>query len=152
VKSSAWAGAEPGHQWVKANLIELLGAWTRENKSFKLLSEATFVLDESNSPIPDISLLARSRKPANMTGWFQGAPDIAIEVVSSEKASVLETKIELYLAHGSKSVWVVYPEQQVIRIFDASGNARKFERHQTLEDPTVLPGFSTTVSALFEGI
>ena len=141
-----------GHEWVKSNLIELLSAWTRENKSLKLLSETTFVLDENNSPIPDVSLLARSRKPVKMTGWFQGAPDVAIEVVSSEKASLLETKIELYLAHGSRSVWVVYPEQQVIWIYDSSGNAKKSERHHTLEDPSVLPGFSTTVSAICEGI
>jgi len=141
-----------GHEWVKANLIELLGAWTRQNRSLKLLSETTFVLDQYNSPIPDVSLLAFSRKPSDMTGWLQGAPDVAIEVVSSEKAAHLEAKIELYLAHGSKSVWVVYPERQVVRIFDRSGNAKMFERNQTLEDPAVLPGFSTPVSAIFEGI
>jgi Uma2 family endonuclease len=141
-----------GHEWVKANLIELLGTWARQNRPLKLLSETTFVLDEHNSPIPDVSLLAFSRKPSKMSGWLQGAPDVAIEVVSSEKATHLEAKIELYLAHGSKSVWVVYPEQQVVRIFDRSGNGKIFERNQTLEDPDVLPGFSASVSAIFEGI
>src|SRR5215469_13973890 len=106
--------ASKGHEWVKANLNELL--------------------------IGDTS------------GWFQGAPEVAIEVVSSEKASLLEKKFELYLAHGSKSVWVVFPEQQVVRIFSASGESRLFDRTQTLEDPTVLPGFSASVSAIFEGI
>jgi Uma2 family endonuclease len=87
-----------------------------------------------------------------MTGWFEGAPDVAIEVVSLEKASYLEKKIELYLAHGGRSVWAVFPEQQVVRIFSASGESRLFDRTQTLEDPTVLPGFSASVSAIFEGI
>ncbi|HTS47622.1 MAG TPA: Uma2 family endonuclease [Bryobacteraceae bacterium] len=141
-----------GHEWVKANLIELLAAWARQNRSLKLLSETTFVLDQHNSPIPDVSLLAFSRKPSEMTGWLQGAPDVAIEVVSSEKAAHLEAKIELYLGHGSKSVWVVYPERQVVRIFDRSGNGKIFERNQILEDPDVLPGFSAPVSAIFEGI
>ncbi len=139
------------HEWIKANLLLLLAAWIRQNPSLILLSEATFRLDEHNSPIPDIALLTRSRKPSDMSRWFQGGPDVAIEVVSSEKASHLETKIELYLSHGSKSVWVVYPEQRVVWIFDASGQARKFERDQTLEDPT-LPGFRVPVSAIFEGI
>lgn len=89
-----------GHEWVKANLTELLGAWTRQHRSLKLLSETTFLLDEHDSPIPDVSLLAISRKPSQMSGWLHGAPDVAIEVVSSEKATHLERKIELYLAHG----------------------------------------------------
>jgi Uma2 family endonuclease len=86
------------------------------------------------------------------TDWLQGGPGIAVEVVSSETAARLEKKIDLYLAHGSKSVWVVFPEHRVVRIFDASNRSTKFEQNQTLEDPSVLPGFSTPVSAIFEGI
>jgi Uma2 family endonuclease len=114
-----------GHEWVKANLIELLSAWIRQSPAFKLLADTTFELSDYDSPIPDLSLYALSRKPGDMrSGWFQGAPEVAIEVVSSEKASLLEKKIESYLAHGSKSVWVVFPEQQVVRIFSVSGESR----------------------------
>jgi Uma2 family endonuclease len=144
--------AKFGHEWVKANLIELLAAWTRENRSLILFSETMVQLSHYDSPIPDISLISRSRKPTDMNHLFQGAPDLAIEVVSSEKASLLEKKIELYLTHGSKSVWVVFPEHQVVRIYDATGQARMFDRTQTIEDPAVLPGFSAPVSAIFEGL
>jgi len=140
------------HEWVKSNLIELLSAWAAKNRSLKLLSETAFQLDEHNSPIPDISLLSRSRGRPGATGLIQGAPELAIEVVSSETASTLENKIELYLAHGGKSVWVVFPEQRVVRVFDASGQSRKFEQNSTLEDAIVLPGFQAPVSAIFEGI
>ena len=77
---------------------------------------------------------------------------MAIEVVSSEKAADLCAKIELYLAHGSKSVWVAYPEQGRIWIYKPSGQGRLFEQNQILEDPDVLRGFSVPVSANFEGI
>ena len=46
------------HEWVKANLIQLLADWARQDRSFKVLSETTFVLDEHDSPIPDISVLS----------------------------------------------------------------------------------------------
>ena len=82
---------------------------------------------------------------------FQGAPDLAIEVVSSETAARLEEKIELYLAHGSKSVWVVFPETRIVRVFDVDGQSKKFEPGQRLEDPA-WPGFQAPVSAIFEGI
>jgi Uma2 family endonuclease len=82
---------------------------------------------------------------------IQGSPDLAVEGVSSESAARLEQKIELYLAHGAKSVWAVFPETKVVRIFDARGESKKFEQGQTLEDP-ILPGFRAPVSAIFEGI
>jgi Uma2 family endonuclease len=139
------------HEAVKKNIIRALVLWLAQNSTAEVWSETTFQIDELNSPIPDVSVLFPGRAPADSTGWIQGAPEIAIEVVSSESAATLEKKIELYLAHGGKSVWVVFPEQRVVRIFGARGLSRMFDQHQTLEDPT-LPGFTIPVSALFDGI
>lgn len=83
---------------------------------------------------------------------FQRPPELAIEVVSSEKAAHLETKIELYLAHGAKSVWVAYPQRRVVRVFDPVGGAKRFEHDEPLVDPNVLPGFAVPTSAIFEGV
>jgi Uma2 family endonuclease len=102
--------------------------------------------------MPDLSVLFPGRTGPGSKGWIQGAPEIAIEVVSSEPAARLENKIELYLSHGGKSVWVVYPQRRVIRIFDSAGGAKKFERDHPLTDPAVLPGFSIPTSAIFEGV
>jgi Uma2 family endonuclease len=140
------------HEVVKSNLIEILALWLAQNRLGKLFSETTFQLDQHNSPIPDVCVVFPGRISPGSTGLIQGAPELAIEVVSSETASRLEAKIELYLAHGSKSVWVVFPEQRVVRIFSSDGQSRKFEQNQTLEDPAVLLGFSTPVSSIFEGI
>jgi Uma2 family endonuclease len=73
-------------------------------------------------------------------------------VVSSETAARLATKIEPYLGHGSKAVWVVYPDARLVEIHRANGQTTKFKQDQILEDPGVLPGFSTPVSAIFEGL
>src|SRR5271154_739892 len=139
------------HEITKGNLIEILAVWFAQNRTGKLLSETPFQIDEQNCLIPDVSVIARSRIVPGNSGVLQGAPELAIEVVSSETAARLEEKIELYLARGSKSVWVVFPETRVVRVFDAQGGSRKFERDQTLEDPA-LPGFSALVSAVFEGV
>lgn len=140
------------HEWVKGNLIEILSEWILRNRSLKLLSETAYELDEHNSPIPDVSLVPRQGNHAGTTDLIQGAPVLAIEVVSSETAARLETKVTLYLARGVKSVWVVFPELRLVRIYDSTGQSKKFEENQTLEDPTVLPGFQVPVAALFEGI
>ena len=140
------------HEWVKSNLIEILVAWLAGNRSLKLLSESAFQIDELNSPIPDISLVLRKRARPGAPGLIYGAPELAIEVVSSETATHLESKVALYLGHGTKSVWAVFPEQRLVRIFNDNGGSTRFTQDQTLEDPSALPGFSTPVSAIFEGI
>jgi Uma2 family endonuclease len=81
-----------------------------------------------------------------------GAPDLAIEVVSSETAARLRTKIRLYLKYGSKAVWVVYPDERLVEIHSASGQVTILEQGQILEDPDALPGFSAPVAAIFEGL
>jgi len=60
--------ASKGHEWVKANLNELLIAWIIKNPGFKLLPETTFELSEYDSPIPDLSVYDRSHKPSDTSG------------------------------------------------------------------------------------
>jgi Uma2 family endonuclease len=140
------------HEIVKKNLVRILVVWLAQNPIGELFAETMFQLDDYNSLIPDLSVVFPGHVAPGTTDWLQGAPEIAIEVVSSETAARLERKIDLYLTHGSKSVWAVFPEHRVVRIFDAANRSTKFEQSQTLEDPNVLPGFSVAVSAIFEGI
>jgi Uma2 family endonuclease len=141
------------HEVVKKNLNKILVVWLAQHPIAELFPETMYQLDEYNSLIPDLGIIFPGRISPGITGWIQSAPEMAIEVVSpSQTAARLEKKIDLYLAHKCKSVWVVFPEQRVVRIFDASGHSRKFEQNQILEDPAVLPGFQTPVSAIFEGI
>ncbi|HTA70233.1 MAG TPA: Uma2 family endonuclease [Bryobacteraceae bacterium] len=139
------------HEVAKKNLTKVLVVWLAQNPIAELFPETMYQLDKYNSLIPDLGVIFPGRLSPGSTGWIQAAPELAIEVVSSESAERLEQKIELYFAHGSQSVWVVYPKQRVVWVFDDNGLSRKFEQSQTLEDP-VLPGFSAPVSSIFEGI
>jgi Uma2 family endonuclease len=140
------------HEVVKKNITKILVLWLAQNSPADLFAESMYHVDEHNALMPDLSVLFPGRIDSSSKGWIKGAPEIAIEVVSSETAARLEDKIELYVAHGSKSVWVVYPKKRVVWIFDARGGAKKFERDQLLTDPAVLPGFSILTSAIFEGV
>ena len=140
------------HEVTKSNVIRIVTAWLLQNPGLKLFCEAAYQLDDRNCLIPDISLIASNRIVPGSTGVFQGAPELAIEVVSSEPAARLNDKMELYLSHGGKSVWVIYPKQRAIWIFDAPWGARGFHDDQPLIDTAVLPGFSIPTSAIFEGV
>jgi Uma2 family endonuclease len=140
------------HAVVKKNLTKILVLWLAQNSRAELFAETMYAVNENNALIPDLSVLFPGRIAPGSKGWIRGAPELAIEVVSSEPAAHLEDKIELSFAHGSKSVWVVYPQQRVVRIFDINGGAKRFERDLPLTDPDILPGFSIPTSAIFEGV
>jgi Uma2 family endonuclease len=139
------------HEVAKSNINRLLALWSVQNPAFGVFCEAAYQLDERTCLIPDISVLATDRIVPGGTGVFQKAPELAIEVVSSEPAARLERKIRLYLAHGAKSVWAVYPQERLVRIHDASGNLTQFHDDQPLIDRN-LPGFSVPTSAVFERV
>jgi len=147
--NSVGQGGYP-HELTKSNLIRFLTVWSIENPPLRVFCETAYQLGARNSLIPDLSLDSNRIAPGS-TGNFEGAPVLAIEVVSSESAARLERKIRLYLAHGGKSVWAIYPQERMVRIEDAAGGSRIFFDDQLLTDP-VLPGFSIPTSAIFEGV
>ncbi len=142
-------GGQP-HEIVKSNFSIELGAFFKHHLIGRVMSETTFQLTDHDSPMPDVSVVLAGRLQEGRTGLIQLCPDIAIEVVSSEPAAVLQAKIKLYLQHGAKVVWVAYPELRIIHVHDAKG-VRELAGTELLEAPEILPGFSVPVAAFFAG-
>ena len=111
-----------------------------------------FVLQPHEAYIPGVSLVLSDRlRGRNPEKPFEGAPDLAIEVVSSETAAQLERKIRGYLRAGCKAVWAAYPEQRTVHIYNPDGSSRVLEEGDILEFATLLPDFQEPVSRIFEG-
>jgi Uma2 family endonuclease len=150
VVSMAYAGFD--HERVKSNLIQILAVWLSQRALGKLFAETTYRLDAEVAVMPDLSVL-RNERLTPVTGDLPtGAPDLAIEVVSSESAAHLRSKIQLYLKHGTKGVWAIYPGQLLVEVHNANNHVAIFECTDALEDRAALPGFSIPVSAIFEGL
>ncbi len=60
---------------------------------------------------PDVGFVCAERVPATPTaGFFDGAPDLAVEVLSpSDRASEVLAKVQDWLGAGCRIVWVVDP-------------------------------------------
>lgn len=86
----------------------------------EVLIEAGFVIDREGPIVraPDVAFLSRGRsESADLDGWFEGAPDLAVEIVSpSDSAQDLHRKIGQYLAAGSRAVLAVYPLSREVLI------------------------------------
>lgn len=83
-------------------------------------------------------------------GFFPTAPDIAVETASLGNSSEeLIEKVEMYLAAGSRLVWVVYPKRKTIYVYRQSNVINVLRETDTLEGEDVLPGFRLSLAELF---
>jgi Uma2 family endonuclease len=138
------------HDLIKNRINELLIVYLlgRKQLGLKSLVEMGAEVSKHDTFVPDVCVTSR-KQLSSEDRIFRGAPELAIEVVSpSDTAKHLKIKVDAYLANGSKTVWVVFPDARSIMVH-TSDSVRELKADQNIEDP-LLPGFSIPVSAFFE--
>lgn len=128
----------------------------QENGLGRVYQEAGFQLSEDPATWiqPDVSFVKMERVRATKPNeYFLGAPELAVEVVSpSETAETLSRKIELLLAGGSLTVWVIYPKTRQVHVFLPDGTSFRRSVGDVLTTPELLPGWELPVAMLFENL
>ncbi len=116
-------------------------------------AEAGFQLarDPDTVRVPDVAFVRADRvPPGGVKGYFQGAPDLAVEVVSpSDRPDEVAAKVQDWLRAGCATVWVVQPEERTIAVHRADGQATLLTSADALTGDDVLPGFSMPVARVF---
>ena len=83
-------------------------------------------------------------------GFFPGAPDLAVEVVSPGDLDVeVQGKEDDYLEFGTRLVWVIRSKKRTVTVYHPDGTARRYGSGEALSGEEVLPGFSLALSELF---
>jgi Uma2 family endonuclease len=101
---------------------------------------------------PDVSFVsaARVKKAGKVKGYFPGAPDLAVEVVSPEDtAEAVKAKVKDYFEAGTKLVWVIYPQTQEVVVFRSARESVVLTVKDTLDGGNAVPGFTCPVAELF---
>jgi Uma2 family endonuclease len=100
---------------------------------------------------PDVAFVGKDRLPSGrVRGFFPGAPDLAVEVVSpSDRLSDLTSKVDERLAAGATSVWVLDPPNRAIVVYRAGKQVLRYGDSDELRDEPTLPGFALKLSDLF---
>jgi Uma2 family endonuclease len=120
------------------------------------LPDTPFLLSDPGEPVtlrgPDLAFLSRERCAAiDMNKKIQGAAELTIEVVSpSDSGRELLEKAVQYLNAGGQVVWIVYPDEREVRVFEATGAIRILKHDDTIDAPQILPGFSAPISTFFQ--
>ncbi len=124
-----------------------LGAVYAAETGFKLAANPDHVR------APDVAFVRKARveQAGRVTGFWPGAPDLAIEVVSpGDSYSDVEEKIIDWLAAGTRMVVVVNPKKRSVSVYRSSTNIAILSDEQTLDGGDVVPGWSIPVRQIFE--
>lgn len=102
---------------------------------------------------PDVAFISRARIPkGGLTSRFwQGAPDLAVEVFSpGDRRAEINRKIEQYMRSGVKQVWFVEPANRRVTIHVAESRKMVLRDSDVIDGGDLLPGFRYPLSRLFD--
>lgn len=98
--------------------------------------------------LPDVSFAYGGEALPN--GAVKGMPDFVVEVKSASNSyQQLRDKARLYLRHGTRLVWLIYPQRAIVEVYYADGSSELFDKDQTLTGEDVLPGFTLQLRDIF---
>ena len=117
--------------------------------------DAGFMLESNPDHVraPDVAFVRRERAEVlgEVSGFFPGAPDLAIEIISpNDRYSEVEEKVADWLAAGTLAVIVVDPRRRSVKISRSLANAVVLTEADTLAVEDVVPGWRMPVKDIFE--
>jgi Uma2 family endonuclease len=139
------------HGRVAANLILILGLHVRANRLGDVLAESGYHLEHDPDTVlgPDVSFVSAERVDRTDEHYYDGPPDLAIEVLSpSDRKGYVERKLSIYLETGTRSIWLVDPRRRTVEVISSPSDRRMLHEDDELVDDTV-PGFRVKVSEIF---
>ena len=147
--------AGPEHGEIALNIGSFVREFLRKHRLGKAYAAETgFILSRNPDTVraPDVAFVTAERaiRQTRRAGFFDGAPDLAGEVVSpGDTDEEVQTKILEYLQAGTSVVWIVRPRTRTVTVYRSLSDIRVLTDQDTLTCDDLLPGFSVPVSDLF---
>jgi Uma2 family endonuclease len=135
------AGADHGD--IAGEVFGLIREFVKKHNLGKVYAAETGFTIERNpdtTRAPDVGFVKKERvPPRGKRGYFDGPPDLAVEVISfNDLASEVTEKVEEWLAAGTKSVWVIDPKAKTLDVYPSGRDVVRLRERDELRDETVL--------------
>lgn len=101
---------------------------------------------------PDVAFVTKARieEIGDFEGFWPGAPDLAIEVISrGDPYTSVGAKVEEYLSAGTSAVWVVDPKRRTVTVYRSLANITILTEAESLEGGDIIPGFTCRITEIF---
>lgn len=152
---SKMAPAGNVHGRTAINFSTPLALHVRENDlGVVFAAETGFRLSENPDTVraPDVAFVRRERVEAagDVEGYWPGAPDLVVEVVSPNDAyAEVEEKVVCWLDAGSRMVVVVNPRSRTVAVRRSRTDVEILTEEDTLGGGDVVPGWNLPVAEIF---
>ena len=133
----------PLDQHVRAHT---LGTVYAAETGFKLASNPDVVR------APDVAFirLERVEEVGDVEGYWPGAPDLAVEVISpSDTYAEVQEKVCDWIEAGTKMVILVMPRKRAVTVYRSLTDIIMLTEHDMLDGGDVVPGWKIPVRELF---
>ncbi len=141
------------HQKLVKKLFKLLDNHVEtEQKGTVFFAPLDVKFSEDDTTQPDIIYVAPENEEIIKEKCIEGAPDLVVEVLSTNKKDDLVKKKKLYEKKGVKEYWIVAPQKQEIKVNALEG--KKYEvfseaKKQGSVKSKLLKGFEVFLEKLF---
>jgi Uma2 family endonuclease len=142
------------HQAAVGNTYALLWMYMRAHHTGRVfVAPYDVILSDHDVVQPDVLWIAAEHSSLVANRGLEGAPDLAVEVLSPSSVK-LDEKIKhtRYAFFGVPEYWIVDPEREHVRVFRLRDRelqlVAELSGNDTITSP-VLPGFSITAFEIF---
>jgi len=144
------------HGYTRSILVMALMNYILPRRLGIILDSSTaFTMKNGNKRSPDISFVSKEKLQGLEElpeGFLDGAPDLAIEVLSPNNTiAEIDQKIVEYFENGSRLVWVVNLKLPHVLVYrSAQEPDRLLKQSDSLDGEEVICGFTMPLSDLFQ--
>lgn len=117
-----------------------------------VLTEVGFVLSRGPDTVraPDVAFVRAERARGTIPGYFEGAPDLAVEVLSpDDRPGYIRDKVAEWLEAGTGTVWVVDPRARTVAVHEPKRKATVLGEADMLRGHGALAGLEVPVREIF---
>ena len=144
------------HGKIVMNLGILLGLFIKPRRLGSLIASDSGVWLERDPDTvrePDVAYFSAAKIPLDAldTGYAEVPPDLVVEIASpSDTRREVHDKALMWLSYGVGLVWVVQPDTRTVDVYQPDRAVVTLTEKDTLDGCDVLPGFTCTVSEVFD--
>lgn len=147
------AGGE--HSEIKIALSLALAGHVRPRRVGRISIGAGVLLKRDPDTVrePDVVFFSAENLPLDVKvrGFYEAVPDLVAEVVSpNDSPQYAAERVAMWLSHGVRLVWVVYPATRVVAAHTQDGPTLVYTEDDELDGGAVLPDFRCAVRDILD--
>ena len=144
------------HAQIAAKFVTRLGPFVEQRRLGRVaVGDPGIKIERDPDTVraPDVAYFSAQRLPLNqrILGYADVLPELVVEVKSPrDSRDQANDKAEMWLRHGVRLVWAVYPDERTVEAHHADEGVVLYREDDEIDGMDVLPGFTCAVAPLFE--